>query len=345
MTRAGVIAKPAVTLAIALAGAMAAWAIAFPAPFLTGPAVFVAAAALLGIPVGFPRRVMDAALLLLGIGIGSGVTPDVIDQARRWPASFLGLLACVAVIMWVARGVLERRYGHDRRTAVLASAPGHLSFVLALSSELKADIPVVSLIQSIRIMALTLIVPVAATLIGGAAEVTGAPAEMMPLDHVAIALVLSLLLGLLFIRLRVPAALLIAGMSISTAGHLTGITGGGLPVWLALPPFLVMGAMIGARFSGITVASLRRSLSAGVAVMLIASVLALGFALVIAHVFDMPTAQVLIAFMPGGLEAMIAIAVLLDADPAFVAAHHIIRLFFLSALVPLMLRSGGVVRP
>jgi uncharacterized membrane protein AbrB (regulator of aidB expression) len=43
------------------------------------------------------------------------------------------------------------------------------------------------------------------------------------------------------------------------------------------------------------------------------------------------------AFVPGGVEAMAAMAVLLGADPAFVAAHHVMRLFMLTALVPLLI--------
>jgi len=52
----------------------------------------------------------------------------------------------------------------------------------------------------------------------------------------------------------------------------------------------------------------------------------------------LPLMQLLIAFAPGGVETMAAMSVLLDADPAFVAAHHVLRLFVLTALVPIVLR-------
>jgi uncharacterized membrane protein AbrB (regulator of aidB expression) len=41
---------------------------------------------------------------------------------------------------------------------------------------------------------------------------------------------------------------------------------------------------------------------------------------------------------------MSAIALAVDADPAYVAAHHVMRLFMLTALIPIFLRrakSGG----
>ncbi|NRA87018.1 MAG: AbrB family transcriptional regulator [Rhizobiales bacterium] len=52
------------------------------------------------------------------------------------------------------------------------------------------------------------------------------------------------------------------------------------------------------------------------------------------NVIDLPFAQILIAFAPGGVEAMIAMALLLNIDPTFVAAHHIMRLFILIGLIP-----------
>jgi uncharacterized membrane protein AbrB (regulator of aidB expression) len=44
-----------------------------------------------------------------------------------------------------------------------------------------------------------------------------------------------------------------------------------------------------------------------------------------------------VAFAPGGVEAMAAMALSMDYDPAFVATHHVFRLLFLMALLPLLL--------
>jgi hypothetical protein len=41
-----------------------------------------------------------------------------------------------------------------------------------------------------------------------------------------------------------------------------------------------------------------------------------------------------VAFAPGGVEAMAAIALSLGYEPTFVAAHHVFRLFLLSFLMP-----------
>jgi uncharacterized membrane protein AbrB (regulator of aidB expression) len=44
-----------------------------------------------------------------------------------------------------------------------------------------------------------------------------------------------------------------------------------------------------------------------------------------------------LAFAPGGVEVMAAIAVETGLEPAFVAAHHVFRLIVLTVLVPVMI--------
>jgi len=45
----------------------------------------------------------------------------------------------------------------------------------------------------------------------------------------------------------------------------------------------------------------------------------------------------LVAYAPGGVEAMAAMAVQLGLAPAFVAAHHVARLLVLTLFVPALL--------
>ena len=54
---------------------------------------------------------------------------------------------------------------------------------------------------------------------------------------------------------------------------------------------------------------------------------------------DMPFGQVWVAFAPGGVEGMAAMALALDFDPAYVAAHHLLRLLALALVLPLLMRG------
>lgn len=325
------------TLLVGAAGALAASFVGFPAPFLTGPAIAVTLAIMAGMRAHVARPVMSVALVVIGMSIGAGVTPQVIAAARQWPASFILLAVSLVAIMLLCSLVLRKAFGHDRNTAILASAPGHFSYVLGLSADTKADIRTISLVQSIRVLTITLVVPLVLTMMGGELESMDEPPQTMSVAVIAAVSIPSLALGFLFMRLGIPASLLLGGMTVSTLVHLSGAATGGLPEWLGLPAFLVMGAMIGSRFTGVTLAMLRRAVGAGFAATAISGGVAGLFAVMTAFFLDLPLSQLVIAFMPGGVEAMIVMAVIMNADPAFVAGHHVMRLFILSALVPVML--------
>nr|WP_269102293.1 AbrB family transcriptional regulator [Mangrovicoccus ximenensis] len=150
-----------------------------------------------------------------------------------------------------------------------------------------------------------------------------------------------LALGLAFLRLRVPAAMLMGAMVASSLGHGAGWVWGTVPQWLAVPGFVLMGSTIGTRFTGIDLRMVLRALGAasmltGMAVA-ISSAAAFGTALA----FGFPLSAALIAFAPGGVETMAAMALLLHVDPAYVALHHVVRIFALSFLIPLALGRRG----
>ena len=339
MRRSGGLSALALTYALALSGAAAFHALGFPAPFLTGPALAVSLAGLAGLRVSIPLPLRSLCFLVIGFGIGTSVTPEVIQTARSWPVSFviLGLALIGGFVTSVA--VLRRGFGLDRRTATLSAPPGHLSFVLSLAEDRGGDVPTISLIQSTRVLFLTLALPpllVPFVPEGGALG----PTRLMPLWQIAGLLTLAYGLGRVFRRLSVPAPDLLAAMALSSATHLTELTPGGLPDPMIQAAFLTMGALIGTRFVGVTLAVLRRGVLAGLAVTLVTMTWALAAAWAGSVLLGFPVATLLIAYAPGGLEAMAAMAVILGLEPTFVAAHHVARLILLTVLIPwLGLRS------
>lgn len=327
----------ALTLGIGIAGAALAWLLHFPAPALTGPALSVSVLSVAGLTLSVPQIVRNACFVVIGLSMGTGVTPEVYDTARQWPLSFLFLGISVVMIFVSCRLLLQRLWKQDRNTAILSSTPGHLSYILGLSTTTKGDLPTISVIQSTRVLSLTLLVPFAVSLMGFDTSKMGLPgAQMMP-GPLAISVGLALLLGLFLSRLRVPAALLLGGMVFSTVTHLSGMVVGHVPLYASIPAFILMGTLIGTRFSGVEMKTLRRAFGAGLAVTLVALVVTIVFATALVQFVDLPLPQVLIAFAPGGVESMAAMAVIMNADPTFVAAHHVWRLVILTFLAPMML--------
>lgn len=332
---------PLITFCIGVLGAGLTYATGFPAPFLTGPAIAVTLVGLAGLrTAALPRRGRDAVFVILGLTIGQGVTPEVFDAMRAWPVTLAALAASLFAIIFLTRAALVRFWGMDPLTAFLSSSPGHLSYVLGLSEGVKADLKTVSIVQSIRVLALTLLVPVAVTVTGQIpAQDAVARPETAPAPLLAMILVAAVA-GYLLKRLRLPAAFLIGGMLVSLVAHASGLVTGVMSFWLAAAAFIALGGLIGSRFSGVTWLELRRAFSAGIMVTVLGVILAGGFAWIAHLVTGMDLIAILIAFAPGGLETMAAMSVILGFDPTFVASHHVARLLMLTAIVPVFLLRG-----
>lgn len=320
---------------------MLAWVVSAPVYILLGPALAVSLYGLAGGTAAIDPTLRNACFVILGITVGAGFDQDALGAMLRWPVAF----AFMAVVIWgivvICRWLLVRRFGFDRRSALLASAPGHLSFVVAIAHETGSDVARISVVQSVRLLALTIVVPFVALAMG--VDVSGSIApvgEVMALWGVPVLIVVSLGVAWVFARLSVPVPLLLGAMVTSAMGHLSGVTPGVLPGWLVLPAYLMLGALIGTRFSGVPLAQFLSGLSAGFAITVVAVVLAGLASLPVAWALGMPLAHVLVAFAPGGLETMIAMGAVLGVVPGFVAACHVARLLVLSVILPMMLGKG-----
>jgi membrane AbrB-like protein len=327
------------TMALASAGALVAYAIGFPAPFLVGPAVAVTLGGLLGLKLGVPLVVRNASFIVVGMSMGTGLTPEVFVAARTWPVSFLMVPAAVLVLLYSASWVLERVFGYDRTTALLAASPGHLSYVLSLAADTRSDLLAIGVIQSVRVLALTLTVPLLVDLLGLVTPEPASQVRSLELVPLLVSFGAAILLGLILQRWRMPAALLLGGMLASGSTHLTGLVEGEMPSWIMIPTYVVLGGMIGSRFSGASLKAMRTAFVAGAVVTILVVALAAFIAALIAWLAAVPVDAALIAFAPGGLETMAAMAVMLNAQPTYVGAHHVLRLLILSALMPWVLRK------
>jgi len=147
--------------------------------------------------------------------------------------------------------------------------------------------------------------------------------------------------GLAFDMLGMPAPYL--GGAILTTGLLfvSGVVSGQLPGPLIAAAFIVIGASIGARFSGIDRAYLASSLSAGLAGVVLAVGLTAAVALPAAMLAGAPFIQIWLAIAPGGFDTMIALSLALGVDPAFVAGHQLLRLAGLFFIVPFLFRDAA----
>ncbi|MBA3520196.1 MAG: AbrB family transcriptional regulator [Rhizobiales bacterium] len=332
------IGRVAVTLALSAAGGVVASWIGLPAAWVSGGLLVVAVASLAGVNTEFPRPLLPPVFLVLGIYAGSGVSRETLHQIETWPASFallgVSLIGVIAGSTWW----LHARCGWDRSTALLASFPGALSLVLAVAEDLKADLKKVAIAQSLRLLILAEAIPLVALVAGRPAVSSAAAlAPAGPLDLV-ILLAAGIVASLVMERLRFPGGWMLGGLTSAAILFLGGWVEGGLPGFVVIPCTIAIAAIAGSRFRPGDLAILphiARPALVAFAIAIAISGLAAG---AVSFLFGINFVQTLIAFAPGALETLIILATQMNIDPAYVAAHHVVRLLALVAAVPLLSR-------
>lgn len=334
-----VLSRTVVTLVLAAVGGTAAALLGVPVGWIAGSLLAVAGASLAGFPTEMPQPIRAPLYLILGVYAGSGVSPETLHQMETWPASFaiLGvtLIGVIAGSYWW----LHDRSGWDRDSALLSSLPGALSLVMATAETSNADMKKVAVTQSIRVLILIETVPLLAFLIGSEERsfVSTASVRSDPLE-LALLAVAGIAGGFAAERARLPGGWMIGALAASGALYLSGIVTSVLPFPVVAGATIMLGAVTGSRFRPGDLAILPYLAKPSLVAFGIASGVSLAATLLVTFWLGVPFIQALLAFAPGALDALIIIAFTLNADPAYVAAHHVVRFVAIVAMVPLLAR-------
>jgi hypothetical protein len=142
-------------------------------------------------------------------------------------------------------------------------------------------------------------------------------------------------------RLKIAGGWMLGGLFASAGLLLSGIVETRLPFPLVLPFVIALAAITGSRFRPGDLAILPHILKPA----LVAFGLALGISIVAAAavslLFGLNIVQTLLAFAPGALDALIILAYQMNVDPAYVAAHHVVRFMALVVAMPVLVRWLG----
>jgi membrane AbrB-like protein len=308
-----------------------------PAPWLAGSMLATLPLLAAGARFDIPWILRDAVFLLLGVQIGAAVHWETVASMGKWPLSLLFLALTVTAIIASGMAFFRRTQGWDEPTAFFAAVPGALSLVLLVAMKAGADMARVTVVQSFRLVFLVAALPLLITGLGPAGS-TNHPALVhagSALDA-AVAIAAGGAVGSLFAWLNVPAGLMLGAALASGTLHLSGIVQGALPDALMTPAYVVLGAAIGDRFAGVRASDIMGALWVGFGGFLLSLAIALVGALAASRVAGVPLADALVAFAPGGLEAMSALGIALGLDPAYVGAHQMARYLALSIALPVV---------
>lgn len=332
--------KTLFTLVIGFAGAgLATWA-GLPAGALLGSSLFVFLVSFFNITNTIPAGFRTVGFAIIGCSLGSGLTKNLVDQAMHWPLSLFLLSIAVIAIMALCGWILIRFFNQSAETAILCTSPGALAYTLSITAEGVGDARSIVIIQSIRVLGLIIVFPLILDQFSGNtfSSPGTAASESMELLRFGIIFLTTLCVGRFFEKCKLPAAYLLAGTVISGIAHLLGLVSGRPSDALLFVGFAITGTVVGSRFSRISIREMQRLLKVSLIILFVSSSISALFAQITSAILSLPFAQVFVAYAPGGIEAMAAMALSLGYDPAFVAGHHLYRLVLLFILIPSLLK-------
>jgi membrane AbrB-like protein len=323
------------TLVIGVAGGVLFWWAELPGGLISGAMIAVAIAGVAGRKMGLPQPIAHVVLMTLGLSLGAMVSPALIKNLSAYPLTIALLAAATFCATFGSSLYLQRIHGWDRTSALLAGSPGALSQIVMLATEKNADVAGIAVVQIMRVIILTAMVPLllAATgMIGhGPLPSRGTPAAPLALAELATA---AVAVSLLLRWLNFPASWMFGAMLGSSVLHGAGWVDGTLPQWAYITALIGIGTLIGSRFGKIKPRTILSHIGAALGSFAVAVLISAVFVAAIALTTHVKFSDIVVAFAPGAMDAMLALALTLHIDPVFVGAHHLSRFIFVSIATP-----------
>ena len=343
--------RMAMALALGGAGGWAASLLNLPLAWMIGAMLATTVGSVGGLPLAMSMRVRAVMVAVLGVMLGSAFTPEILGRMAEWSLSLAALALYAATAGGAAWLYFHRICGYDRVTSYFAAMPGGLSEMVIVGTEMGGDSRIISLSHSARLLLVVLLLPFGFQFFLGydpaAKPDVGLPLGLMSGPDLAI-LAACALVGFFGAKaIKLPAAAVVGPMILSAAVHLAGWSEARPPFELVAAAQVVVGSAIGCRFAGTPLKLIGRAVAASLGSTAILLAVNVAFAAALFAMLGLPTTALMLAYAPGGLAEMSLIAIAIGTDAAFVATHHIVRIFLIVVFAPLAFRllARGARRP
>ena len=325
---------------ISIPSAMLAEYFNIPLAWFLGPMLITSIASLTGIKIKMPRLILSLVLIFLGLYIGNYIDKTLFSQIQQWALTSLIMLAYIILSVLLVSKYLQKFSNYDKKTSIFSAAPGALGPLMILAEDEKSDLSQVATSHLIRLIIIITVFPFVVNSFYNVedARLIAEPIINQNIYHLIILIIFSIVLILIFDKLRIPAALLAGTLVASGFLQITEIAAYKLSPNVIDYCLLVLGSSVGCRFADKSFNEIaRNALHSFVATFMLVA-LGLLAAYIAGLVIDKNFFTLLLSFCPGGIYEVAVIAIFFDLDPEFVAFHHIIRLLMILFIVPIILR-------
>ncbi len=323
------------TFIIALLGGLIGYLTHIPIGEMLGAMLAVLIAGRVYPKLSFPKQMLTVIQIVLGISVGA------IININDWFSSLsigvlIGLLCCMTSQIIIGYFWLTKRCNWSRTEAFLGAVPGALAAIIVMTDAQEKPSYRVIFTHSIRLIFLMVLASIIAIFNHASTEV---PTELLTQLHSASYLLLfgislaALTAGILLDKIGIPAPFMLTAMLL-TAGLNSAFPQYTyqVPEFFLLISMTLIGGFVGLRMQGITLQETIDSVRSGVMVTLLSCGVTLVMAFIFSQLLNTSFSVLALSWVPGSLESMTAVAILLGLEPAFVMMNHIIRLTLLYLL-------------
>merc|ERR1711991_406887 len=165
---------------------------------------------LVGIKTQMPKLILSSTLIILGLYIGNYIDENLFNQIHQWFWTSLIMLGYIIISVLVVSKYLEKYSNYDKKTSIFSAAPGALGPLMILAEDEKTDLSRVATSHLIRLIIIITVFPfiVDSLYISEEIKVSETVVKDQNSLELLILIFVSIILILIFDRLKIPAALL-----------------------------------------------------------------------------------------------------------------------------------------
>ncbi|MCK6261652.1 AbrB family transcriptional regulator [Vibrio sp. ZSDE26] len=328
------------TISIALVGSVVGYLLGIPMGELFGAVIAIVFASHFGCnALLLPKHTIVFIQTVLGMSVGSVVSFGVITEQFN-PVLLVALISCLAIQTMSAYLWLRKREGWSDIDSFLGAIPGALAAILSMGDKYANASPKVIFAHSVRLIILVTTAAIVSYFTSSnIAETTSNPNWTLNVGIVLLIVsLLSLTFGRLASKVGIPAPYMVMALLVSVVAKEVLPQGGFIvPTVLVSLSTMALGAFLGLRLTEVAIEHVMSYVRAGVLVTFISLSVTVLFSYVMSIVTGVEWIVLLLSWVPGNVEAMTAVALMLGLEPAFVMINHVVRLGVLHTL-PLFFR-------
>jgi membrane AbrB-like protein len=329
-------------IAIGTAGGFVFDWLKMPLAWMLGACVFATVAAFFGLQIGMKVRLRQGMIIVLGVLLGSGFTPELVQRLGEWAVSLCVLTGMTMTGATLCYAWLRRTTDWDKPTCYFAAMPGGLNDMTIMGGAMGGEERAIALAHAVRILTVVLTIPVWYRLVNGAQTsvltMVHGPSGNDWKDY-AVLIACGVVGAVVGRLLRLPASFMMGPMIVSALAHLSGLTDSQPPGFLVAAAQVVVGTAIGCRFVGAALDRLHKEMAASIGAALILIACAVIFAKITVALTGLNLDATVLSYAPGGFAEMSLIGLALGIEIAMVATHHLFRLFLIIFTGPLVFRT------